>query len=140
MFGGLDARQDAAVSLKNLYGIFIKAPLVSSRIYRTSSRIYARCESDSRALQTCGLDQPRKETRDRFGTMPIAREKIIHARRDLPHHRLRLLCRGHALRCRLRAALRVRETPMIFDYALGAAVTLGLLAYLVFALIRPERF
>lgn len=29
---------------------------------------------------------------------------------------------------------------MIIDYALGAAVTLGLLVYLVYALIRPERF
>ena len=29
---------------------------------------------------------------------------------------------------------------MIFDYALGAAVSLGLLVYLVYALIRPERF
>jgi K+-transporting ATPase ATPase F chain len=29
---------------------------------------------------------------------------------------------------------------MTFDYALGALVTLGILAYLVFALIRPERF
>lgn len=29
---------------------------------------------------------------------------------------------------------------MLFDYGLAAAVTLGLLAYLVFALIRPERF
>jgi K+-transporting ATPase KdpF subunit len=29
---------------------------------------------------------------------------------------------------------------MIFDYALGAAVTLGILCYLVFALVRPERF
>ena len=29
---------------------------------------------------------------------------------------------------------------MAFDYGLGAAVTLCLLAYLVFALIRPERF
>jgi K+-transporting ATPase KdpF subunit len=29
---------------------------------------------------------------------------------------------------------------MIFDYGLAAAVTLGLLIYLVFALIRPERF
>ncbi|TAL03220.1 MAG: K(+)-transporting ATPase subunit F [Rhodospirillaceae bacterium] len=29
---------------------------------------------------------------------------------------------------------------MIFDYALGAAVMLGLLVYLVYALIRPERF
>jgi K+-transporting ATPase KdpF subunit len=29
---------------------------------------------------------------------------------------------------------------MIIDYALGAIVTLGIFAYLVFALIRPERF
>lgn len=29
---------------------------------------------------------------------------------------------------------------MLIDYLLGGGVTLGLLAYLVFALIRPERF
>jgi K+-transporting ATPase KdpF subunit len=29
---------------------------------------------------------------------------------------------------------------MVLDYALGAIVTLGIFAYLVFALIRPERF
>jgi K+-transporting ATPase KdpF subunit len=29
---------------------------------------------------------------------------------------------------------------MIFDYGLGGAVTLGLLAYLAYALLRPERF
>jgi K+-transporting ATPase KdpF subunit len=29
---------------------------------------------------------------------------------------------------------------MVIDYVLGAAVLLGLLAYLVYALIRPERF
>jgi K+-transporting ATPase KdpF subunit len=29
---------------------------------------------------------------------------------------------------------------MILDYSLAAIVTLGLLAYLVYALIRPERF
>jgi K+-transporting ATPase KdpF subunit len=29
---------------------------------------------------------------------------------------------------------------LLFDYSLGALVTVGLLAYLVFALIRPERF
>lgn len=29
---------------------------------------------------------------------------------------------------------------MILDYVLASAVTLGLLAYLVFALLRPERF
>jgi K+-transporting ATPase KdpF subunit len=29
---------------------------------------------------------------------------------------------------------------MIFDYTLGALVTITLLIYLVYALIRPERF
>jgi K+-transporting ATPase KdpF subunit len=29
---------------------------------------------------------------------------------------------------------------MIVDYALGALVTVGLLVYLIYALIRPERF
>jgi K+-transporting ATPase KdpF subunit len=29
---------------------------------------------------------------------------------------------------------------MLIEYALGGAVTLGLLVYLVYALLRPERF
>jgi K+-transporting ATPase KdpF subunit len=29
---------------------------------------------------------------------------------------------------------------MLFDYSLAAAVTVGLLAYLTYALLRPERF
>jgi K+-transporting ATPase KdpF subunit len=29
---------------------------------------------------------------------------------------------------------------MLFDYALGGLVTIGLMAYLVYALLRPERF
>jgi len=29
---------------------------------------------------------------------------------------------------------------MLLDYGLSAFVTLGLLAYLIYALIRPERF
>ena len=29
---------------------------------------------------------------------------------------------------------------MLLDYALGAIVTAGLLIYLVYALLRPERF
>lgn len=29
---------------------------------------------------------------------------------------------------------------MIFDYALGAIVVAGIFAYLVYALIRPEKF
>ena len=29
---------------------------------------------------------------------------------------------------------------MLIDYALGGIVTVGLLFYLVFALVRPERF
>jgi K+-transporting ATPase KdpF subunit len=33
-----------------------------------------------------------------------------------------------------------RATPMILDYVLGGLVTAFLLAYLVVALIKPERF
>ncbi len=33
-----------------------------------------------------------------------------------------------------------KEPTMIVDYILGGAVTLGLLVYLAYALIRPERF
>ena len=29
---------------------------------------------------------------------------------------------------------------MLLDYALGAIVTVGLLVYLTYALVRPERF
>ncbi len=29
---------------------------------------------------------------------------------------------------------------MLFDYALGGLVALGLLVYLTYALVRPERF
>jgi K+-transporting ATPase KdpF subunit len=29
---------------------------------------------------------------------------------------------------------------MIFDYSLAGLITLGLLVYLVYALLRPERF
>lgn len=32
------------------------------------------------------------------------------------------------------------ETAMIFDYALSGLVTAGLLFYLTYALLRPERF
>jgi len=32
------------------------------------------------------------------------------------------------------------ETVMIFDYSLAAAVSVGLLVYLTYALLRPERF
>jgi K+-transporting ATPase KdpF subunit len=32
------------------------------------------------------------------------------------------------------------ETAMIFDYSLAALVTVGLLVYLTYALLRPERF
>jgi K+-transporting ATPase KdpF subunit len=32
------------------------------------------------------------------------------------------------------------EAAMIFDYSLAGLVTTGLLIYLVYALLRPERF
>jgi K+-transporting ATPase KdpF subunit len=33
-----------------------------------------------------------------------------------------------------------KATAMTLDYTLGAIVTIGLLVYLVYALIRPEKF
>jgi K+-transporting ATPase KdpF subunit len=33
-----------------------------------------------------------------------------------------------------------RERVMIFDYSLAGFVSLGLLVYLTYALLRPERF
>ena len=39
---------------------------------------------------------------------------------------------------RLRQAF--ESAAMTLDYVLGAVVTIGLLGYLVYALIRPERF
>ncbi|MEO8558787.1 MAG: K(+)-transporting ATPase subunit F [Rhodospirillales bacterium] len=35
---------------------------------------------------------------------------------------------------------RLRESVMTFDLILGGAVSLGLLIYLITALLRPERF
>jgi K+-transporting ATPase KdpF subunit len=32
------------------------------------------------------------------------------------------------------------EQAMTFDYVLGGLVTVGILIYLVYALVRPERF
>ena len=51
---------------------------------------------------------------------------------------LRLLCPCDRLHLRLRTA--VTERIMIFDYALAGAVSFGLLIYLTYALLRPERF
>jgi len=34
----------------------------------------------------------------------------------------------------------VRRISMIFDYALASVVTVGLMVYLVYALLKPERF
>jgi K+-transporting ATPase KdpF subunit len=61
-----------------------------------------------------------------------------HARRDLHPDRCRLPGRLRALRIRLRSF--VRATAMSIDYVLGSIVTIGLLVYLVYALIRPEKF
>ena len=33
-----------------------------------------------------------------------------------------------------------KAIPMTLDYTLGAIVTIGLLVYLVYALVRPEKF
>ena len=49
-----------------------------------------------------------------------------------------LLFGSGGLCARLRTPL--RRTKMIFDYSLAAVVAAGLLCYLIYALLRPERF
>jgi len=38
------------------------------------------------------------------------------------------------------AATVFEERPMLIDYVLGGVVTVALLVYLTYALLRPERF
>ena len=65
-----------------------------------------------------------------------ASEENDHARRRLYRYR------GHLLRRlpSLHAGLREVVAPMLFDSILGGAVCVGLLVYLVYALLRPEHF
>jgi len=57
---------------------------------------------------------------------------------DPGSHRARLLRGVDRLRLRLRSAL--RRLTMIFDYSLAALVSAGITIYLVYALLKPERF
>ena len=43
-------------------------------------------------------------------------------------------------RLRLRLRLALTEIPMTLDYTLAAIVAAGLLFYLTYALVRPEKF
>lgn len=63
-----------------------------------------------------------------------ARNGGSHAGCDFPGRRIGVL------RHRYRIRPDLRETLMSGDYILAACVTLGVLGYLVYALIRPERF
>jgi len=63
-----------------------------------------------------------------------------NGRSDLRREHRRLLRGLPSLRRRLRPALVPREDFVSFDYALGAALSVLLAAYLVYALVRPERF
>jgi K+-transporting ATPase KdpF subunit len=44
------------------------------------------------------------------------------------------------VRGRLRSKNALEENTMIFDYSLAGLVSAGLLVYLTYALLRPERF
>jgi K+-transporting ATPase KdpF subunit len=49
-----------------------------------------------------------------------------------------VFCRDRCLRLRVRASL--EGLAMAFDYTIAALVTVVLLVYLTYALLRPERF
>ena len=61
----------------------------------------------------------------------------VNARHHPHSSRSRALCHVDRLRLRLRPSL--REGVMTFDYSLAGVVTVGLMIYLVYALLKPER-
>ena len=69
---------------------------------------------------------------------PACRKELPNVGLDHAGHGAWLFRVDHRLRVRLRSA--VKESAMIFDYSLAALVTMGLLIYLTYALLRPERF
>jgi K+-transporting ATPase KdpF subunit len=68
---------------------------------------------------------------------------VIHAGPSLPHRHSRLFRHKLAARACLRPDLTGAAMTLVFisgDLILGGLAALGLLGYLVFALLRPERF
>ena len=61
------------------------------------------------------------------------------ARHRLHSAHVRLFCYRHRLRRRVRSADEVRDV-VSFDHTIGLLVSVALLAYLVFAMLRPEKF
>ena len=97
------------------------------------------CRSAASPLENiCGFDEflSLNEPDDRLARRLIGR--LINARRDHAGNRARLLRPYHRLRHGLRTAL--KEAMLIFDYALGGLATAFILGYLIYALVRPERF
>src|SRR5438445_13891186 len=77
-------------------------------------------------------------SRDRLRRISSRNEEYRHDGHSDAGAGLRLLRPRDRLHLRLRTA--VMELTMTFDYSLAGAVSLGLLIYLTYALVRPERF
>jgi K+-transporting ATPase KdpF subunit len=74
--------------------------------------------------------------------MPIRGRRLAprerkHVRRSIDDHGCGDVRRLPALRRSLRKDVR---SAMLFDYLLGGLVSLAILIYLVYALVRPEKF
>jgi len=83
-------------------------------------------------------DQGRHLLAARLMIAPRTSQGATHAGRDLVGRRPGILRPVDRLRVRLRTPL--RRTPMLIDYILGGVVTVALLIYLTYALLRPEKF
>lgn len=91
-----------------------------------------------RQLLVARLRQVKSAHRERRGVRSARQE---HANDGLRLDRARpcLLRRLDRLHLRLRPPVR-EIAPMIFEYSLAGLVTVALLVYLVYALLRPEYF
>ena len=83
---------------------------------------------------------PNSRRQESFGAARAALAKVIsHVGDHRDRSRTWLVRSFDRLRLCLRPALE-EEAAMLFDYWLAGLVTAGLLAYLTYALIRPEKF
>jgi K+-transporting ATPase KdpF subunit len=124
----------------NPYKIFISFPISPSRtLMRFGSilmvEIFARSSPRRKEQKGASLRCPRSFSAFNKNNKGITIDDGHYSYRD----RSFVFYPVHRLHQSLRQPL-VGETPMLLDYLLGGGVTIFLTAYLIYALIRPERF
>ncbi|MER9015703.1 K(+)-transporting ATPase subunit F [Mesorhizobium sp. M0768] len=122
----------SAEAAKSLWDFDFFAPRPVSNLYGTLIHIRRSDVSSRRHDAVNGLGQFFPNNKHNIGK--------FHDGHSCCRDWNRVLCSMLRLHQSLRQAVSLGDRNMLFDYILGGAVTLFLLAYLTYALFRPERF